>query len=144
MWELTSSYLSNSFWRNWWPRWFSSVVQPTDTRNLQTHTHTQVTSVLLCVHALTCTDVRWVEVVIGQLQRVIVAEFTQDGPGGFMTSPLDKESVQEQETYGKHMWKSEWSSLMMNIWVKCVTVECESIVLDSFTGVLPHDGLHVL
>lgn len=53
-------------------------------------------------HALTCTDVRWVEVVIGQLQRVIVAEFTQDGPGGFMTSPLDKESVQEQETYGKH------------------------------------------
>lgn len=59
-------------------------------------------------HAFVCTDVRWVEVVIRQLKRVIVAEFTQDGPGGLVTSPLDKESVQEQETYGKHTKARVW------------------------------------
>ncbi len=56
-----------------------------------------------------------VEVVIGQLQRVIVAEFTQDGPGGswrpLWIKRVFKNKKPTENT--QHMWKCEWSSLIM-------------------------------
>lgn len=41
---------------------------------------------------------RRIEVVVGQLERVVVAELAQDGPRGLVTSSLDEQCVQEKET----------------------------------------------
>lgn len=40
----------------------------------------------------------WVQVIISQLQVVVVAKLSEDRPGGFVSAPLDKQGVQEQET----------------------------------------------
>ena len=40
----------------------------------------------------------WVQIVISQFQSVIVAKFPQDGPSSLVTTPLDEQCVEEQET----------------------------------------------
>lgn len=39
----------------------------------------------------------WVEIVIHQLQLVVVPKAAKDGPGGFVSAPLDEECVEEEE-----------------------------------------------
>lgn len=44
-------------------------------------------------------DVLGVQVVIGQFEAVVITKLPEDGPRGFMTPPLDKQRVKEQETW---------------------------------------------
>lgn len=72
-----------------------------------------------------CMSIHWIEVVVSQLKRVIVAEFTQDSPGGLMTSPLDKESVQEQETYKTHVWSNVRKSIINRVNIRVCMNVCD-------------------
>ena len=41
------------------------------------------------------------QVLLVQLQVIIISKFTQHGPGGFMTTPLNEKCVKEQKPCNK-------------------------------------------
>lgn len=43
-------------------------------------------------------DSLWIEVVVCEFQCVVIAELSQDGPGGLVSSSLNKKCVQKKET----------------------------------------------
>lgn len=43
-------------------------------------------------------NIRWEEVVFGELQVVIIAKLSEDSPGGLMATSLDEQSVEKEET----------------------------------------------
>lgn len=56
-------------------------------------------------------DSQWKQVFLGQLQVIIITKPAEHSPCGLMPSSLDKQSVQEQET-----WKKKNMKPLMHLW----------------------------
>ena len=102
----------------------------------------------------------WVQIVISQFQSVIVAKFPQDGPSSLVTTPLDEQCVEEQETcqmdklvQSEHHGRRPIRDIkhgklepgcFETFKASNPTVEGEAVVLNAVAGVLPDHRLHVL